>query len=120
MSSLEKDSLLDEGGESHRLHAPAPNGLPGGYPVRIVEGAISVDLPSEWSIDTAVEAMEHCHTLDGVQEIALDGAVAFTDCAQGILREELDFELPAKMPAADIEEVARAQIEALTRLFEIR
>jgi len=33
-------------GEEHRTHAPAPNGLPGGYPIRLRGGRIELDLPS--------------------------------------------------------------------------
>ena len=110
-------ALLDDSDVEHRLHTPAPNGLPGGYPVCIIGGQISVDLPDVWQLETAVAAMEDCQALDGVEKIGADGSVRFTDYAREILREELQFELPELMAPADIEEVALAQIAALQQLF---
>ena len=110
-------ALLDDSGEVHRLHTPAPNGLPGGYPIRVQHGQIEVSLPQEWELADAIAAMEHCHTLDGVQSIQSDGAVHFTDLACSILKSELDFDLPSIMNTGDIETIARAQIEALTEKF---
>ena len=111
-------ALLDETGATHRLHAPAPNGLPGGYPVEIRLGEINVSLPKQWSLDDAVAAMADCHTLDGVASIVADGTVAFTDLAQEILRDEVGFDLPSKMPPHDIETVAREQIDCMRKHFE--
>ncbi len=111
-------ALLDDSGRAIHLHSPAPNGLPGGYPLCIQNGKVAVDLPGEWSLDEAVAAMEHCHTLDGVRAIDEDGTVHFTDEALAILPAEVGFELPAAMNPGDIEMVARAQIAALSRLFQ--
>jgi hypothetical protein len=108
-------ALLDESGASHCMHTPAPNGLPGGYPVKIENGAISVDLPDTWSLDSAIVAMQACHRLDGVQDIEPNGTVHFTDIAQVVLREELGIELPAVLAPADIPELAQHQIEILRR-----
>lgn len=110
-------ALLDDSVTEHRVHAPAPMGLPGGYPLRIRNGAIELDLPAHWPLEQAIAAMEFCHTLDGVQAIAKDGTVAFTEKARGILRSEIGFELPAVMAPGDIEEVARSQIAALSSLM---
>jgi hypothetical protein len=118
LASQVASALLDESGRAHRLHAPAPNGLPGGYPLLIKGGQVTVDLPLEWNLDDAIAAMNHCHTLDGVQMIEDDGTVHFTDNARSILRKELGYELPALMRPADITEAARAQIAAVTRHFE--
>ncbi|MEH6582463.1 MAG: hypothetical protein V7754_11055 [Halioglobus sp.] len=102
----------------HRLHTPAPNGLPGGYPVAIANGKMAVDLPDGWELSDAVTAMKECHRLDGVEAIDNDGAVHFTGKAQSILREELGFELPAVMNPPEIEDVARAQITAVKAHFK--
>lgn len=110
--------LLDDTGSEHRLHAPAAKGLPGGYPIRIKGGEITVDLPDGVTLDEAVAAMEHCHTLDGVASIGSDGTVAFTDEAQTIVRAETGFELPATMAPGDIEAVAADQIAIMQALFD--
>jgi NAD(P)-dependent dehydrogenase (short-subunit alcohol dehydrogenase family) len=111
-------ALLDESGSKHQLHAPAPNGLPGGYPVEIQLGEIKVSLPKQWSLDHAIETMDLCHTLDGVASIGSDGTVKFTDAAQEILRDEVGFDLPSKMPPHDIETVAREQIDCMHTHFK--
>ena len=113
-------AVLDESGASYHLHAPAPSGLPGGYPVLVKEGAIATNLPAGWVLGDAVAAMEHCHTLDGVQAIDADGTVHFTDIAQQVLKAETGLELPATMAPGDIDAVAREQIAALKRLFATR
>lgn len=111
-------ALLDDGGARHYLHAPAPNGLPGGYPLCISEGEVNLDLPDDWQPGSAVAAMEACHALDGVQSIDADGSVRFTEMAREILSEELSFTLPELMLPADIEALAREQIGALQRVFD--
>ena len=114
MASRVALALLDDSGEIHRLHTPVPNGLPGGYPIRIQHGRIEVSLPQEWELADAIATMEYCHTLDGVQSIHSDGTVHFTDLARSILKSELDFDLPSIMNTGDIETIARAQIEVLS------
>jgi hypothetical protein len=111
-------ALLDDSNNVHQLHTPAPNGLPGGYPVEIQHGRIEVNLPEEWALEDAITAMKHCHTLDGVKSIEADGSVYFTDIARSIVRDELGFDLPSIMNPGDIETVARAQIELLTNQFK--
>jgi len=110
-------ALLDDSGKTYQHHAPAPNGLPGGYPVKICDGEISLNLPLQWKQDDAVAAMLQCHRLDGVEAMDTDGTVHFTDVAQAIMRREVGFDLPAKMAPADIEEVALAQIACLRDKF---
>lgn len=111
-------AFLDDSGAEHHLHAPAPNGLPGGYPVRIAAGEIAPRLPAQWAMQDLRRSMEICHTLDGVTAIEEDGTVCFADRSRQILREELDFDLPARMPTHDIGTVAAAQIAVLRRCFE--
>jgi len=110
-------ALLDESEHEHRLHAPAPNGLPGGYPLRIQNGRVEVALPDHWALQEAVAAMEQCQALDGVESISGDGAVQFTDAAREILRHETGFELPSVMQPGEVEAVAQAQIDTMTALF---
>jgi hypothetical protein len=112
-------ALMDESGGEHRLHAPAPNGLPGGYPLLISGGQVSVDLPDEWHLDEAVATMKRCQPMDGVRDIREDGTVLFTDDARDILHAELGVDLPAKMDPSDIEEVARTQIAKLSECLQL-
>ena len=111
-------ALLDDTDTTHQLHTPAPNGLPGGYPVEIQHGQININLPKQWSMDDAVEAMATCHTLDGVSSIVADGTVNFTQIARQILWDEIGFNLPSTMQPHDIETVAREQIACMRKHFK--
>ena len=110
-------ALLDRSGTRHRLHLPAPGGLPGGYPVTVCEGRILLDLPEGWSAADAESAMRGAQQRDGVAAIDADGTLHFTDAARDILRSELAIVLPAAMPPGDIETVAAGQIERLRPLL---
>ncbi|AQA16867.1 hypothetical protein BST95_00165 [Halioglobus japonicus] len=110
-------ALLDDSGATHRLHAPAPLGLPGGYPVLIERGEIQLDLATDWDRDEAVEMMRAATRRDGVEDITDDGTVRFADYAREILQEELGFELPDTMQPGDIAAVAKAQIACVRARF---
>lgn len=42
-------------GRTWRGHAPGPNGLPGGYPLKFEDGKLSIDPPPEMSIEQTIE-----------------------------------------------------------------
>jgi len=64
-----------------RVSAPAPFGLPGGYPVAIEDGTISLDLPPGQDIAEAAAWQASIGRNDGVESIAADGSVTFTERA---------------------------------------
>jgi len=70
------------GAEPLRFSAPAPLGLPGGYPVRIVEGAVALDLPPGADLGEIAASHRRIGRGDGVEEIAADGTVIFTEAAR--------------------------------------
>ena len=70
------------GAEPLRFSAPAPDGLPGGYPVRIADGAVALDLPPDAELDEIVAFHRRLGRGDGIEAIAEDGTVTFTDAAQ--------------------------------------
>ena len=74
-------SMLPEGGDM-RFSAPAPFGLPGGYPVHIRHGEIALDLPEGVTQEGAVAFNERISVLDGVQAIDADGTLHYTDNAR--------------------------------------
>lgn len=61
------------------MHVPAPNGLPGGYPVRVEAGLVSLDLPADWTLEDAIANNVASLPWDGLQSIEADGTVVFTD-----------------------------------------
>jgi len=60
----ERDCLT---GADVATHVPGPNGLPGGYPVRVHGGKVSLRLPSGLSEAEAVARNEQSATRDGVR-----------------------------------------------------
>jgi hypothetical protein len=75
-------AALLPGAAGCRFSAPAPFGLPGGYPVRIEEQAVSLDLPDPVSLEEAVEYNCRLARRDGLQAIDADGVVSFTEAAR--------------------------------------
>lgn len=66
------------GGAPLRWSTPAPHGLPGGYPVRIANGLVTLDLPAGVSLEESVAFNERMGRGDGVERIDEDGTVHFT------------------------------------------
>jgi hypothetical protein len=61
------------------MHVPAPNGLPGGYPVKVSAGAVTLDLPDNWTPEEAIANNLASLPWDGLQSIEADGTAVFTD-----------------------------------------
>ena len=73
--------------EPTATHAPAPNGLPGGYPVRLSRRGVDLDLPSQLSTEDAVVLNERAAAFDGIDRVERDGTIVFTgDVAAGTER----------------------------------
>ena len=70
------------GAEPLRFSAPAPQGLPGGYPVRIADGGVELDLPPGADLAEIVAFHQRIGRGDGIEEIAEDGTVSFTNTAK--------------------------------------
>ncbi|MEU6131143.1 hypothetical protein ABZ805_18385 [Saccharopolyspora sp. NPDC047091] len=72
-------------------HAPAPGGLPGGYPVRVGRTGGELDL-GDLPRDEAVRINERCQAADGIEHIDADGTVTFTEPEMAIMRRLLGYE----------------------------
>jgi hypothetical protein len=96
------------------LHAPAPHGLPGGYPIIVHGGDVQPADLGGLSLAEAIDINERSHRFDGVERIEDDGTVVFCPRDVQILRETLgcDFD---RMKPAESEERAR---ELMTRFRE--
>jgi hypothetical protein len=75
------EALLPDAGRT-RISAPAPFGLPGGYPVAIENGTIELDLPPGQDLDEAAAWQASIGRNDGVDTIDADGTVRFTEAAR--------------------------------------
>lgn len=59
--------------------APGVHGLPGGWPVRISEAKVELDMPSNLSVKDLEAFQNHVGKLEGISRIDPDGTVFFTD-----------------------------------------
>jgi len=83
-------AMLEDAGRV--VHAPGPNGLPGGYPVRITARGGEPVLPAGLSLDDAIAMNEACQRKDGIDKIDADGTVHFTELEMAIMKRMLGYE----------------------------
>lgn len=69
---------------ARRAHVPGPAGLPGGYPVYVDEGSVTLDLPADVSRDEAVAWNQSFEEADGVS-ITNAGWVMYSERASKTL-----------------------------------
>ncbi|MDP9463495.1 MAG: hypothetical protein M3P52_02630 [Actinomycetota bacterium] len=74
-------ALLPEA-EPLRWSTPAPFGLAGGYPVRIANGHIDLDLPPGVELEDCIAHCRRAGRGDGVERIDDEGTIHFTDQAR--------------------------------------
>ncbi len=80
-------AVLNDTGEL--THAPGPQGLEGGYPVRLNRKGAEVVLPEGMSLTQARRLMTEAQQFDGIQEIRDNGDVAVTEEAYVNFKEML-------------------------------
>lgn len=73
-------------------HAPGPNGLPGGYPVRLGAKGAEVFVPEELTLKDAIRINEEAQKYDGIKKIRADGSVVFTDRSVEIVKRVLGYD----------------------------
>jgi hypothetical protein len=83
--------LLDNEIETH---APGPNGLPGGYPVRVGQGQVVLSLPHGISRNDAITVNHNCQNQDGIRSINADASVTFEVQSMSIMESLLGFSMP--------------------------
>ncbi len=108
-------ALLSDGQEL--LHAPGPQGLPGGYPVLAGAGRVELALPADLSQDQAVAINVRSHVFDGIEAVLQDGSVVFQQEAADRLERELGYRCPLLRPE-EVEDRARellARFQAYAR-----
>jgi hypothetical protein len=75
------------GADPLRFSVPAPFGLPGGYPVKIEQRQLSLDLPEDIDLEQAIEYNNQLGKRDGVESIDDDAVVHFSDAARDAVRQ---------------------------------
>jgi hypothetical protein len=88
------------------VHAPGPNGLPGGYPLRRGKQGLEVILPGELTLDEAICINQGGQRLDGIERIDDEGTVYFTEQNMAILQATLGYTC-RRMPLSEVEEWAK-------------
>ena len=105
-------ALLSE--KQSLLHAPAPKGLPGGYPVIASCHGIDIAPIKGLSQSEAIEINEKSHPYDGIERIEPDGTAVFVPAAVEAMSETLGYDCEQLNP---IEAEERAK-ELISRFRE--
>jgi hypothetical protein len=87
-------------------HVPGPNGLPGGYPVRVNAQGVEVILPQGLTLETAIHINKADLRFDGIDRIEEDGTVVFTEENMSPLSELLGYSCQ-RMPLVEVEQWAQ-------------
>ncbi len=104
-----------------RTHAPGPNGLAGGYPVRVSRTGIEIDLPPEISLEAAIDVNRAGQRAEGIEFIREDGALVLTETAREVLGEVFGLSRDAIPPdeAEDFSSRLLASLDELARRYGI-
>ncbi len=86
-------AIMNDTGEI--THAPGPQGLEGGYPVRLSRKGAEVVLPGGMSLQEVRDLMLQAQQYDGVQEIRDNGDVVLTEEAYANFKELLNVDCKA-------------------------
>ncbi len=73
-------------------HAPGPNGLPGGYPVRVSSHGVEVVVPEGLTLEECVRINEEAQKFEGIEKINSDGSVIFSNNSWGIMKDLLGYD----------------------------
>jgi hypothetical protein len=103
--------------EETSMHAPAPAGLPGGYPILASSNGIRVAPLRGLTLEQAVALNQAAHPFDGIERIEADGTVVFCPEDAEILRRTFGYDAGSLRPgeaddrarelAAKLRELAR-------------
>jgi hypothetical protein len=96
------------------LHAPAPGGLPGGYPVFVGNARVRPRPLDDLSPGEAIQINERSHPFDGIHAIEDDGTTVFEPVTVHVLREELGYDCTHLLP----QEAAERAGELIDRFRE--
>ncbi len=91
------------------LHTPAPEGLPGGYPVIVGNRSLKLASIEGLTLEEAIAINERSHRFDGIERIEADGTVVFCPEASEVLKTALGYECTRLWPG-DSEERAKELI----------
>ncbi|WP_285398739.1 saccharopine dehydrogenase NADP-binding domain-containing protein [Lysinibacillus sp. fls2-241-R2A-57] len=73
-------------------HSPAPQGLPGGYPILLSKDGAELALPGGITLEEAIKINEESNKIDGIDRIEEDGTIVYAEYSYQILKEMLGFD----------------------------
>ena len=114
-STLPVLGALLPGAAAVRFSAPAPFGLPGGYPLRFERQQPLLDLPIGVDLDDAVRYNRRLGRRDGVDTIDSSGVVHFTEAARSAV-QALDPALAEPLDCDDLAERGRRLREVIAAM----
>jgi len=79
-------------------HAPGPNGLIGGYDVKLTATGAEVIIPDGITFDEAVAINEEAQKGDGIEKIEDDGTVILTDQAYELMHRLMGYDVKCFHP----------------------
>lgn len=80
------------------LHAPAPHGLPGGYPIVASSKGVQPAPIQGLSLAEAIAINERSHRFDGIERIEDDGTVVYCSASVEIMRTNMGYDCPRLRP----------------------
>jgi NAD(P)-dependent dehydrogenase (short-subunit alcohol dehydrogenase family) len=80
--------------QERQVHAPAPHGRTGGYPLAVSSNGIRLDLPTGLTEQAAVAINEDCQRIDGIDSIHPGGRIVFAKENMSIMQRMLNYECP--------------------------
>lgn len=96
-------------------HAPGPDGLPGGYPVRLENNELMLDLPKSITRDEAIAWNAGFEQSNGL--VVEDQTIHYHGKLKSLLEEE-KFEFATGFEAKDLEQVCNIMISLRDRLMK--
>jgi hypothetical protein len=79
------------GNAADLIHMPGPQGLVGGYPVRLNAASLSLEMPFNMPLEQAVSINERAQRMDGIERVESGRCVVLSDSASDSLRAVLGF-----------------------------
>jgi len=98
-------------------HAPGPEGLIGGYPVRISAKGVKVELPEGVTMEQAIKINTDECKYEGIEEIKDDGTLVVTDEAYEIAKKLLGVEC-REIQIASAPDLAKEIVAGYKRLAD--
>jgi hypothetical protein len=116
-SSTVKNIMAVLNDTNELTHSPGPNGMIGGYPMRIGAKGVKIELPAGMTMEQAIKYNTDQAKYEGVEEIKKDGTLIVTEEARKITKDLLGMEC-REIKVADTADWAKELIKAFKKLGE--